>query len=137
MPSPITHSASPDKNWTLRVMVSDAHFGAESNVTGSELFADARFPADGAVELHFSSGPEGRHPVPAPTPAVPFTLADDPITRADSPLAVEEYEEDDSDSGRSNIMFRWAISRFVLRVLCISVIGDVDAVLLRALPYSN
>jgi tensin len=61
---------------------------------------DPRFPVDGAVELHFSPGPEGRHPAPAPTPAVPFTLADDHITRADSPFFVEEFDEEgDSDSG--------------------------------------
>ncbi|XP_057652049.1 tensin-1 isoform X28 [Diorhabda carinulata] len=54
---------------------------------------DPRFPLDGAVELHFSPGPEGRHPVPAPTPAVPFTLADDPVTRADSPLLIEDYDD--------------------------------------------
>ncbi|CAG9858791.1 unnamed protein product, partial [Phyllotreta striolata] len=62
---------------------------------------DHRFPLDGAVELHFSPGPEGRHPVPAPTPAVPFTHADDPVTRADSPLLLEEYDDseeyDDED----------------------------------------
>uniref|UniRef100_A0A6P7EYM4 Tensin n=1 Tax=Diabrotica virgifera virgifera TaxID=50390 RepID=A0A6P7EYM4_DIAVI len=61
---------------------------------------DPRFPLDGAVELHFSPGPEGRHPVPAPTPAVPFIHSDDPITRADSPLLEdyedsEEYDEED------------------------------------------
>lgn len=74
---------------------------SKRNLSCAIYFADSRFPADGAVELHFSSGPEGRHPAPAPTPAVPFTPADDPITRADSPLQIEEYEEDDSDSGRS------------------------------------
>ncbi|CAH1104712.1 unnamed protein product [Psylliodes chrysocephalus] len=62
---------------------------------------DHRFPLDGAVELHFSPGPEGRHPAPAPTPAVPFTHTDDPITRADSPLILEEYDDseeyDDED----------------------------------------
>ncbi|XP_018561064.1 tensin isoform X3 [Anoplophora glabripennis] len=56
---------------------------------------DPRFPIDGAVELHFSPGPEGRHPVPAPTPAVPFTLADDPVTRADSPLLLEDYDDEE------------------------------------------
>lgn len=64
------------------------------------LVPDPRFPVDGAVELHFSPGPEGRHPAPAPTPAVPFTLEADPVTRADSPFFVEEYDEEgDSDSG--------------------------------------
>ncbi|XP_063242064.1 tensin-1 isoform X3 [Bacillus rossius redtenbacheri] len=45
---------------------------------------DLRFPLDGAVELHFSPTPEVRLPCPAPTPAVPVTLADDPVTRWDS-----------------------------------------------------
>ncbi|XP_063903476.1 tensin-1 isoform X6 [Zophobas morio] len=67
---------------------------------------DPRFPVDGAVELHFSPGPEGRHPAPAPTPAVPFTLADDPITRADSPFFVEEFDDEgDSDSDDVNHTF--------------------------------
>ncbi|XP_068904129.1 tensin-1 isoform X9 [Tenebrio molitor] len=67
---------------------------------------DPRFPVDGAVELHFSPGPEGRHPAPAPTPAVPFTLADDHITRADSPFFVEEFDEEgDSDSDDVNHTF--------------------------------
>ncbi|KAJ8915601.1 hypothetical protein NQ315_003381 [Exocentrus adspersus] len=65
---------------------------------------DPRFPIDGAVELHFSPGPEGRHPVPAPTPAVPFTLADDPVTRADSPLIVEDYD-DEEDFDEDELMF--------------------------------
>ncbi|KAH1013828.1 hypothetical protein HUJ04_002766 [Dendroctonus ponderosae] len=61
--------------------------------------SDYRFPADGAVELHFSPGPETRHPAPAPTPAVPYTAAlDDPVIRADSPFASGEYDGDDSDS---------------------------------------
>lgn len=65
-------------------------------------FSDPRFPIDGAVELHFSPGPEGRHPVPAPTPAVPFTLVDDPIIRADTPLMIEEYDVDEEyDDGMS------------------------------------
>ncbi|XP_018333185.1 tensin [Agrilus planipennis] len=62
---------------------------------------DARFPADGAVELHFSPGPEGRlTTTPAPTPAVPVTLADDPITRADSPLDAPDSEEDYNSEGK-------------------------------------
>lgn len=65
------------------------------------MFSDHRFPADGAVELHFSPGPEARHPAPAPTPAVPFATVDDQITRADSPILVEESDDDDdSDSGK-------------------------------------
>ncbi|KAG5891525.1 hypothetical protein JTB14_012585 [Gonioctena quinquepunctata] len=56
---------------------------------------DLRFPIDGAVELHFSPGPEGRHPVPAPTPAVPLTLTNDPVTRANSPLQVEDYDDEE------------------------------------------
>lgn len=65
---------------------------------------DPRFPIDGVVELHFSPGPEARHPAPAPTPAVPFVAAiDDPIVRADSPFNYEEYEEDNSDSGKSKL----------------------------------
>lgn len=64
------------------------------------MFSDSRFPPDGAVELHFSPGPEGRHPVPAPTPAVPFIHTDDPVTRADSPLLLGEYdEEEEYDEG--------------------------------------
>nr|XP_008194377.1 PREDICTED: tensin isoform X4 [Tribolium castaneum] len=68
---------------------------------------DSRFPVDGAVELHFSPGPEDRHPAPAPTPAVPCTqTSDDPITRADSPFSVEEYDEEgDSDSDDVNHTF--------------------------------
>lgn len=58
---------------------------------------------DGAVELHFSPGPEGRLPAPAPTPAVPFSMVDDPVTRADSPILLEDSEDEgDSDSGKSN-----------------------------------
>lgn len=58
------------------------------------------------MELHFSPGPEGRHPVPAPTPAVPFVLVDDPVVRADSPLIIEQYDVDeDYDEGRSIIYF--------------------------------
>ncbi|XP_074032700.1 focal adhesion protein tensin isoform X6 [Leptinotarsa decemlineata] len=56
---------------------------------------DSRFPADGAVELHFSPGPEGRHPVPAPTPAVPFTLTDDVVMRANSPLVIDDYDDEE------------------------------------------
>lgn len=64
------------------------------------LFTDPRFPIDGAIELHFSPGPESRHPGPAPTPAVPVTMNDDRITRADSPFEGDESEEDeDTDSG--------------------------------------
>lgn len=64
------------------------------------IFTDPRFPIDGAVELHFSPGPEGRHPVPAPTPAVPFVYLDDPIVRADSPLVIEQYDiDEDYDEG--------------------------------------
>uniref|UniRef100_A0AAR5QJF2 Uncharacterized protein n=1 Tax=Dendroctonus ponderosae TaxID=77166 RepID=A0AAR5QJF2_DENPD len=67
---------------------------------------DYRFPADGAVELHFSPGPETRHPAPAPTPAVPYTAAlDDPVIRADSPFASGEYDGDDSDSDDVNHTF--------------------------------
>ncbi|XP_049821807.1 tensin-1 isoform X5 [Aethina tumida] len=65
---------------------------------------DPRFPVDGAVELHFS-GPEGRQTLPAPTPAVPFTISDDHITRADSPLLIEECEDEDSDSDDVNHTF--------------------------------
>ncbi|CAG9771278.1 unnamed protein product [Ceutorhynchus assimilis] len=67
---------------------------------------DPRFPVDGAVELHFSPGPEARHPAPAPTPAVPYTpINDDPIIRADSPFNYDEYDEDDSDSDDVNHTF--------------------------------
>ncbi|KRT79129.1 hypothetical protein AMK59_6412, partial [Oryctes borbonicus] len=66
---------------------------------------DPRFPVDGAVELHFSSGPEGRSPAPAPTPAVPMILADDPVTRVDTPILYEESDEDDSDSEDVNHTF--------------------------------
>ncbi|KAK9686800.1 Phosphotyrosine-binding domain [Popillia japonica] len=66
---------------------------------------DPRFPADGAVELHFSSGPEGRSPAPAPTPAVPMILADDPVTRVDTPILYEESDDDDSDSEDVNHTF--------------------------------
>lgn len=60
---------------------------------------------DGAVELHFSPGPEGRHPVPAPTPAVPFALVDDPVIRADSPLIIEEYDvAEDYDEGMFKLL---------------------------------
>ncbi|XP_045471532.1 tensin isoform X6 [Harmonia axyridis] len=58
---------------------------------------DPRFPNDGAVELHFCQGSEVRHPAPAPTPAVPFSLADDPVVRANSPMNLEESDEDESD----------------------------------------
>ncbi|CAG9814924.1 unnamed protein product [Phaedon cochleariae] len=64
---------------------------------------DTRFPADGAVELHFSPGPEGRHPVPAPTPAVPFTIADDHVTRADSPLLIEQYDNDEDEYDEDDV----------------------------------
>ncbi|CAH0557640.1 unnamed protein product [Brassicogethes aeneus] len=61
---------------------------------------DSRFPVDGAVELHFSPGPEGRHPLPAPTPAVPVVIADDQVVRANSPMHIEEFDnEEDTDSG--------------------------------------
>ncbi|VEN36884.1 unnamed protein product [Callosobruchus maculatus] len=68
---------------------------------------DHRFPMDGAVELHFSPGGEARHPVPAPTPAVPVSPAnDDPIVRMDSPLLIEEYEPDgDYDDEECNHTF--------------------------------
>ncbi|XP_050309456.1 tensin-3 isoform X3 [Anthonomus grandis grandis] len=67
---------------------------------------DPRFPIDGAVELHFSSSPETRHPAPAPTPAVPYTSAnDDPVVRADSPLVADVYDENDSDSDDVNHTF--------------------------------
>ncbi|XP_030754213.1 tensin-2-like isoform X3 [Sitophilus oryzae] len=68
---------------------------------------DPRFPIDGAVQLHFSSGPDARYPVPAPTPAVPYiSLNDDPVIRTDSPFTLEEYdEEDDSDSDDVNHTF--------------------------------
>ncbi|KAF5286790.1 hypothetical protein FQR65_LT02208 [Abscondita terminalis] len=55
---------------------------------------DSRFPADGAVELHFCAGPEGRLSTPAPTPAIPVSLTDDPVTRADSPMRLEDSDED-------------------------------------------
>ncbi|XP_065163862.1 tensin-1 isoform X5 [Atheta coriaria] len=67
---------------------------------------DPRFPIDGAIELHFSPGPESRHPGPAPTPAVPVTMNDDRITRADSPFEGDESEEDeDTDSDDVNHTF--------------------------------
>ncbi|GJQ86468.1 putative phosphotyrosine-binding protein [Trypoxylus dichotomus] len=66
---------------------------------------DPRFPVDGAVELHFSSGSEGRSPAPAPTPAVPMILSDDPVTRVDTPILYEESDEDDSDSEDVNHTF--------------------------------
>lgn len=53
---------------------------------------------DGAVELHFSPTPESRQPTPAPTPAVPMVLAEDPVTRYDSYLNLQDLDED-SDSG--------------------------------------
>lgn len=53
------------------------------------------------MELHFSSGPEGRLPAPAPTPAVPCINIDDAVMRADSPLLLEESDDDaDTDSGQ-------------------------------------
>lgn len=54
---------------------------------------------DGALELHFCAGPEGRLSLatPAPTPAVPVTLEDDPVTRANSPLELDECDDDDTD----------------------------------------
>ncbi|XP_060527899.1 tensin-1-like isoform X7 [Cylas formicarius] len=66
---------------------------------------DPRFPVDGAVELHFSPGCDARHPVPAPTPAVPFTLSNDPIVRADTPFTLDEFDEEDSDSDEANHTF--------------------------------
>ncbi|KAF7263394.1 hypothetical protein GWI33_002588, partial [Rhynchophorus ferrugineus] len=62
----------------------------------------SRFPVDGAVQLHFSSGPDARYPVPAPTPAVPYTsLNDDPVVRANSPFNGQEFDDDeDTDSGK-------------------------------------
>lgn len=65
---------------------------------------DPRFPQDGAVELHFCAGPEGRMSAPAPTPAVPVTLTEDPVTRADSPLQLEE-SNDESDGEDVNHTF--------------------------------
>ncbi|KAF5289010.1 hypothetical protein FQA39_LY03889 [Lamprigera yunnana] len=65
---------------------------------------DSRFPPDGAVELHFCAGPEGRLSTPAPTPAIPVCLTDDPVTRADSPLHFEE-SDDDSESEDVNHTF--------------------------------
>ncbi|KAK9879482.1 hypothetical protein WA026_006551 [Henosepilachna vigintioctopunctata] len=62
-------------------------------------YKDPRFPKDGAVELHFSQGPDIRHPAPAPTPAVPFSFADDAVTRADSPMNLEESDDDDGSDG--------------------------------------
>lgn len=59
---------------------------------------DPRFPPDGAVELHFCAGAEGRSSVPAPTPAVPVTSGDDPVTRVDSPFQLEDIEIDENDS---------------------------------------
>lgn len=65
---------------------------------------DSRFPIDGAVELHFSPGPDCRIPAPAPTPAVPVILTDDPVVRADSPLEIDESDDDDeSDAGKKKI----------------------------------
>ncbi|XP_076270868.1 focal adhesion protein tensin isoform X7 [Rhynchophorus ferrugineus] len=68
---------------------------------------DSRFPVDGAVQLHFSSGPDARYPVPAPTPAVPYTsLNDDPVVRANSPFNGQEFDDDeDSDSDDVNHTF--------------------------------
>lgn len=66
-----------------------------------KILSDPRFPMDGAVELHFSPGPEGRLPAPAPTPAVPCMNVDDAVTRADTPLLLEESDDDaDTDSGQ-------------------------------------
>ncbi|KAL3283147.1 hypothetical protein HHI36_006301 [Cryptolaemus montrouzieri] len=64
-------------------------------------YNDIRFPNDGAVELHFSPGPEVRHPAPAPTPAVPYFLSDDAVIRSDSPMNLEESDDDEeSDAGK-------------------------------------
>uniref|UniRef100_A0A1Y1NBS7 SH2 domain-containing protein n=3 Tax=Photinus pyralis TaxID=7054 RepID=A0A1Y1NBS7_PHOPY len=65
---------------------------------------DPRFPPDGAVELHFCAGPEGRMSAPAPTPAVPVTLTEDPVTRADSPLELDD-SNDESDGEDVNHTF--------------------------------
>ena len=67
--------------------------------------SDPRFPTDGAVELHFSSGSEGRAPAPAPTPAVPITLSDDPVTRADSPFDFEDSDDENIDQGEYSTAF--------------------------------
>lgn len=64
-------------------------------------FADLRFPSDGAIELHFSPTPEVRQPTPAPTPAVPVVLTDDPITRYDSYANLQEALDEDDEEGRS------------------------------------
>lgn len=73
----------------------------------TSFFTDPRFPIDGAVELHFSPGPEARHPAPAPTPAVPYTSGnDDPVIRANSPFNYDEYDEEDSDSGKSSAFYQ-------------------------------
>ncbi|XP_017780364.1 PREDICTED: tensin, partial [Nicrophorus vespilloides] len=67
---------------------------------------DPRFPNDGAVELHFSPGPQSRHPGPAPTPAIPIDITDGPITRSDSPFEIEDSDdEEDSDSDEVNHTF--------------------------------
>nr|CAD7574658.1 unnamed protein product [Timema californicum] len=58
---------------------------------------DLRFPLDGAVELHFSPTPEVRLPSPAPTPAVPVHLTDDPVTRWDSYENITLLESPDSE----------------------------------------
>lgn len=55
------------------------------------------------MELYFSSGPDCRIPIPAPTPAVPVILSDDPVIRVDSPLLNNEFSEDeDLDEGILN-----------------------------------
>lgn len=64
------------------------------------------------MELHFCAGSEGRFSAPAPTPAVPVTLADDPVTRADTPLHLEDSDEDeDSDAG---MQFIYDLLRFII-----------------------
>nr|XP_022919173.1 tensin-like isoform X4 [Onthophagus taurus] len=66
---------------------------------------DSRFPIDGAIELHFSPGPERSLPTPAPTPAVPVIFSDDPIIRSDSPIIFEDSDDDDSDAEDVNHTF--------------------------------
>ncbi|XP_044752814.1 tensin-1 isoform X4 [Coccinella septempunctata] len=68
-------------------------------------YKDLRFPSDGAVELHFSQGSEVRHPAPAPTPAVPFCLADDSVIRAHSPMNLEDSDDEESDGEEVNHTF--------------------------------
>nr|CAD7453782.1 unnamed protein product [Timema tahoe] len=70
---------------------------------------DLRFPLDGAVELHFSPTPEVRLPSPAPTPAVPVHLTDDPVTRWDSYENITLLESPDSegDDDGANRLQKW------------------------------